>query len=164
MYRYFFMAKNNIRKQKGDMMTFFILTLIASALIFISASFLIGTGKVIDTVMHDIKAADLLILLSDDDMAEARISEIIRGNGDLTGYEATKYLNVNGKYRHKGEKNWTEYSFHIASYEEERKIQTAFVPMKKYHGNQVVIPVSLSGAFPIGSTMEIKIGDNVYRL
>ena len=164
MYRYFFMAKNNIRKQKGDMMTFFILTLIASALIFISASFLIGTGKVIDTVMHDIKAADLLILLSDDEMAEARISEIIRGNGDLTGYEATKYLNVNGKYRHKGEKNWTEYSFHIASYEEERKIQTASVPMKKYHGNQVVIPVSLSGAFPIGSTMEIKIGDNVYRL
>ena len=44
MYRYFFMAKNNIKKQKGDMITFFVLTLIASMLIFISASFLIVTS------------------------------------------------------------------------------------------------------------------------
>ena len=60
------MAKNNIRKQKGDMMTFFILTLISSALIFISASFLVGTGRVVDTNMKKINAADVLCLISDD--------------------------------------------------------------------------------------------------
>ena len=49
MYRYYFMAKNNIRKQKSDMITFFLLTFIASALIFISASFLMETGSVVDT-------------------------------------------------------------------------------------------------------------------
>ncbi len=97
MYRYFFMAKNNIKKQKGDMFTFFILTLIASALIFISASFLIGTGKVVDTNMKTIKAADVLILMSKDDRAEAKMAEIIKGNDELTGYESTKYLNTNAK-------------------------------------------------------------------
>ena len=56
VYRLFFIAKNNIKKQKGDMFTFFILTLIASALIFISASFLVGTDKVVDTNMKTIPA------------------------------------------------------------------------------------------------------------
>ena len=83
MYRYYFMAKNNIKKQKGDMFTFFILTFIASALIFISASFLVGTGKVIDTNMKEINAADILILMSADERAEAKIAEIIKGNDRL---------------------------------------------------------------------------------
>ena len=164
MYRYFFMAKNNIRKQKGDMVTFFILTLIASALIFISASFLVGTGKVVDTNMKRIDAADILILLSHDDAAEAKLYEIIKGNPEVEGFESNKYLNTYSKYRRKGEKNWTEYSFHIASYEEERKIQTTSCATGKLHGNQVVIPVSLSSSFKIGDTMELKVGDNEYPL
>ncbi len=164
MYRYYFMAKNNIKKQKGDMITFFILTLMASALIFISATFLIGTGAVVDTNMKKINAADILVLLSDDERADAKLAEIIKGNDDLTGYESTKYLSANAKYRKKGEKNWTEYSFHIASYEDERKIQTISRAAGRFHGNQTVIPVSLSGEYKTGDTMELKIGDNIYLL
>ena len=164
MYRFFFMAKNNIKKQKGDMFTFFILTLIASALIFISASFLVGTGRVVDTNMKSIRAADILVLISADERAETKLAEIIKGNPDMTGYEATKYLNTNAKYRHKGEKNWTEYSFHFASYEDDRKIQMCSAQTGRLHGNQAVIPVSLSPSYRIGDTMEIKIGDNIYRI
>ncbi len=164
MYRYFFMAKNNIRKQKGDMATFFILTLISSALIFISASFLIGTGKVVDTNMKKINAADILCLLSDDEKAEAKLTEIIKGNKDFTGFDSTKYLSTHAKYRRKGEKTWTDYSFHFASYEEERKIQKISCSTGKLSGSQVVIPVSLSTTYNIGDVMELKIGDNVYQL
>ena len=158
------MAKNNIRKQKGDMITFFILTLVASALIFISASFLVGTGRVVDTNMKRINAADILVMISDDERAEAKLTEIIKGCDDLTGFESTKYLNANSKYRRKGEKNWTEYSFHIASYEDERKMQMISCPTGKLHGDQVVIPVSFSGSYKIGDVMELKIGENVYPL
>ena len=164
MYRYFFMAKNNIRKQKGDMVTFFALTLIASALIFISASFLVGTGKVVDTNMKRINAADILILVSDDDAAEAKLEEIIKGDPEVTGYDSSKYLDTYSKYRRKGEKSWNEYSFHIASYEDERKIQTTSCATGKLHGNQVVLPVSLSSSYRIGDMMELKIGDNVYLM
>ncbi len=164
MYRYWFLAKNNIRKQKGDMMTFFILTLIASALIFISASFLVGTGAVVDTNMKKIDAADILVLLSHDEMAEAKLAEIIKGNPDFKGYEATKYLGTSAKYRKKGQKTWTEYSFHIASYEDERKIQKISCATGKLHGNQVAVPVSFSSSYKIGDVMELKIGDNVYPL
>ncbi len=146
------------------MFTFFILTLIASALIFISASFLVGTGRVVDTNMKSIRAADILVLISADERAETKLAEIIKGNPDMTGYEATKYLNTNAKYRHKGEKNWTEYSFHFASYEDDRKIQMCSAQTGRLHGNQAVIPVSLSPSYRIGDTMEIKIGDNIYRI
>ncbi|MBO4889927.1 MAG: ABC transporter permease [Lachnospiraceae bacterium] len=158
------MAKNNIRKQKGDMVTFFALTLIASALIFISASFLVGTGKVVDTNMKRINAADILILVSDDDAAEAKLEEIIKGDPEVTGYDSSKYLDTYSKYRRKGEKSWNEYSFHIASYEDERKIQTTSCATGKLHGNQVVLPVSLSSSYRIGDMMELKIGDNVYLM
>ncbi|MBO4904732.1 MAG: ABC transporter permease [Lachnospiraceae bacterium] len=146
------------------MITFFILTFIASLLIFISASFMIGTGRVVDTNMKAIDAADVLVLMSKDDRAEAKMAEIIKGNPELSGYEATKYLNTNAKYRHKGEKTWTDYSFHVASYEDERRIQKTSCATGKLHGDQVVIPVSLAGSFGIGDVMELKIGDNIYRL
>ncbi len=146
------------------MITFFILTLIASALIFVSASFLTGTGKVIDTVMEHINAADIIMLLSDDDAVRIKMSEIIKGNEATQGYEASKYLSTNAKYRHRGKKDWTEYSFNIASYEEERNIQKMSWPTGRLGGNRAVIPVSLSTSYPIGSVMELKIGDNVYSL
>lgn len=164
MYRYYFMAKNNIKKQKSDMKTFFILTLLASALIFISASFLLGTGTVVDAVMKQTDASDILIMLSDEDRAVGKVEEIIKGHDDLTGYDCTKYLSANVKYRHKGEKNWTEYSFHIASYEEERTLQKISWPTARLHGDQAVIPVSLSTSYNIGDIMELKIDDNVYCL
>ena len=84
------MAKNNIKKQRGDMITFFVLTFLASMLIFISASFLIGTGKVVDTNMEMIDSADIIILMSRDDRADAKITEIIKGNSDCTGFESNQ--------------------------------------------------------------------------
>ena len=164
MYRYYFIAKSNIRRQKSDMATFFILSFIAAALIYVSATFLIKTGDVIDTAMEKINAADLLVMISDDEAAVGKLAEIIKGNRDLTGYEATKYLRANAKYRRKGEKNWTEYSFAIASYEDERRLQKISCATGRLHGNMAVIPVSLSGSYPIGDTMELKIGDNIYPL
>lgn len=164
MYRYYFMAKNNIRKQKSDMLTFFILTLISSALIFISASFLTGTGRVIDTVMKKNNAADIIIMMSRDEAAEAKMKEIITGNADMGELESTSYLSAGAKYRRKGEKRWTEYQFNIASYEEERTIQKMTWPAGRLRGDRAVIPVSMSNAFAIGDIMELKIGDNIYRL
>ena len=48
MYKLFFIARNNIKKQKGDMITFFILTLFAAFLIFDAASAILGTRNVLD--------------------------------------------------------------------------------------------------------------------
>ncbi len=146
------------------MITFFILTLIASALIFISASFLVGTGRVVDTNMESINAADILILMTDDEAAQNKLAEIIKGDPYCNGYETTGYIDTYAKYRHKGEKTWTEYAFDIESYEEERRMQKCSAFTDRLHGDMVVIPVSLSGSYDIGDVMELKIGDNIYRM
>ncbi len=164
MYRYFFMAKSNIRKQKGDMITFFILTFLASALIYVSLTYMIGTGRVVDTAMQKIDAADILVMISDDRAAENKLAEIIRGNQDLEGYESTKYLSVGAKYRRKGVKNWSEYSFAIASFEDERTIQKMSAKNARLYGNKVVLPVTFSTEYNIGDIMELKIDDNIYPL
>ena len=164
MYRYFFIAKNNMRKQKGDMITFFFLTAIASLLIFISLTFLTGTGKVIDTAKDRINGADILILFSGDQISEDKIEEIIRGHVYLDDFESTRFLNASAKYRHKGEKSWTEYPFNICCYEDERRIQGLSCSAKGLGGSRTIFPVALSTSYKIGDIFQLKIGDNIYDL
>lgn len=164
MYRYFFIAGNNMRKQKGDMITFFILTAIASLLIFISVSFLAGTSKVIDTAKEKINGADILILFSGDDLSEEKIKEIVQGQVYLDEPESNRFLSVNAKHRRKGQKTWTEYPFHISCYEDGRKLQTISTDTSSFSGSETVVPVSMSTTYDIGDILQLKIGDNIYDL
>ncbi len=162
MYRFFFIAKNNIKKQKSDMITFFILSVLSSLFIFISASFLADTGKVIDTNMEKINAADIFIITGYSEPAIAKMEELIKGNVYFKNYEVEEYLDCSSKYRLKGSKNWIEYPLFVSSYEKPQKIQTMSIDASGLSGDDVVIPVSLSTSFKPGSTFQLKIGDNVY--
>lgn len=164
MRRYFFIAKNNIKKQRGDMITFFILCALASLLIFISLSFLVGTGKVIDTNRENINGADILVLVSDNEAVLSKIEEIIKGTDVLKNYEKTSYLSCNSKYRKKGQKKWIEYPFHLSSYEEECRMQTMSIDGSRFRGNDIVLPISLKTTFKIGDTIQLKIEENIYDL
>ena len=79
MYRFFFIAKNNIKKQKSDMITFFILSALSALFIFISASFLADTGKVVDTNREKINSADIFALCGHSEPVIAKLEEIIKG-------------------------------------------------------------------------------------
>lgn len=162
MYRYFFIAKNNMKKQKGDMITFFIMTFISAFLLFTCLNLLIGTFRVVGTNKDNINGADILILAGNDPVQNFKLEELIQGNENLDGYEENKYIKGMAKWRKKGGK-WGDYPFSIVSYEEERKIHTTSLNTSKFSGNDIVVPVSLSTTFKIGDTMEMKIGDNLYE-
>ena len=70
MYRYFFIAKNNMKKQKGDMITFFLMTFISAFLLFTCLNLLVGTFRVVDTNKEVINGADILILKGQDPVSE----------------------------------------------------------------------------------------------
>ncbi|MBR3040456.1 MAG: ABC transporter permease [Lachnospiraceae bacterium] len=163
MYRYFFIAKNNMKKQKGDMITFFIMTFLSAFMIFTCINMLVGTFRVVSTNRKAINSADVLVLISDEPVQIFKLEEMIQGNENLDGYEENKYLNGMAKWRKKGEKSWADYPFAMASYEEERKIHTASLDTSKFSGKDIVIPVSLSNTFSVGDGMELKFGDNVYE-
>ncbi|MCR5507979.1 MAG: ABC transporter permease [Lachnospiraceae bacterium] len=164
MYRYFFIAKNNMRKQRKDMFTFFILTCLSSLLIFISSSLLYGTPRVIDTNHDLINGADIMILLSDHTPAVTKLSEIIEGNIYIDRYEMTDCISTYCKYRHKGEKEWVEYSFTICASDEKRTIEKTSIDISGLKENEAVLPVSLSTEFSEGSIIQLKIGDNIYDM
>lgn len=162
MFKYFFIAKNNIIKQKSDMITFFILSAIASMLIFISVSFMSGAGNVIDTCKEKINGADIFFMLTNNDVAVGKIEENIKGNVYLKNCESERAVRCNSKYRHKGDKNWVEYGFIMCCYEDENKIQTMSIDASEYSGNEIVLPVSFLTSFKKGDIIQIKIEENVY--
>ncbi|MCR5233928.1 MAG: ABC transporter permease [Lachnospiraceae bacterium] len=151
-------------KQKKDMLTFFILTFIASILIFISVSLLYGTPRVIDTNKEKINGADILIISTDYEPANNKMAEILRGNRYVNSFEMTDYISTYCKYRHKGEKTWTEYSFAICAADEKRTIEKTTADVSRLRDNEVVLPISLSTDFSVGDIIELKIGDNIYTM
>ena len=163
MYRYFFIAKNNMKKQKGDMITFFIMTFLSAFMIFVCLNLLTGTFRVIDTNKEAINGADALILKQEEPVSDFKLKELIQSNENFVGYEENKYLSGSAKYRKKGSKNWADYWFNFESYEEERSIHTASIDLSGFSDNDIVIPVSLSSSYKIGDTIEIKIDENVYE-
>ena len=151
-----------MKKQKGDLITFFIMTFISAFLIFITLNLLVGTFRVVETNKEIINGADILILMSDEPVQNFKLKEILQGNGNLNGYEENKYINGMVKWRKKGDK-WGDYPFCFVSLDEERRIHTASIDTSKFSGNDIVVPVSLSTTFKVGDTMEIKIGENLYE-
>ena len=69
MYKIFFIAKNNIKRQKGDMITFLILTCLSAILIFDCLSALLGLGKVLDDKFSEVNGADVYMQVRDNDKA-----------------------------------------------------------------------------------------------
>ncbi len=153
-----------MKKQKKDMITFAVMTFLASFMIFICLMMLIGTFRVMDTNQKQINGADIIILLKcDDPVLNFKLREIIQGNKKLTQYESTKYLSVQGKYRKKGTHNWSEYPFDICSYDDERNVQTTSVDTEGFSGKDILLPVYMSTFFSVGDIMQLKIEDNQYE-
>ena len=164
MYRYFFIAKNNIKKQKNDMITFFVMILISTMLLFISLSFMAGIGNVIDEV-HDItNGTDILFMMADEKVPVEKMEEILRGNPYIGDYELTNALSCLAKYGHKNDKDFSEFSFRFISYDQEFRINKLTIDTRGFHGNEAVLPVSMSTSFKTGDILRVKIEDNVYDL
>ncbi len=163
LYRYFFIAKNNMKKQKGDMITFFILIMVSALLLFISLSFLMGTSKVLESSKKSANGSDALIFLAKHNLSEELLEDIIIENEWLDEYEKTKALSGSFEYRKAGSgKKWAKYSFVVCSYDEDRTIQRVTADTKNLSGNDIVLPISLSINYCVGDKIELKLEDNEY--
>ena len=164
MYRYLFIAKNNIRKQKSDMITFFLMIMISACLLFISFSFMGGIGHVLDTVHERMNGPDILMMVQDDQASLDKLAEIVQGRSEIADYEVTESLSTLAKYGHKGDKELTEFSFQFISYDQDIRIQKIDTSTEGMSGNDVVLPISMSTNFKIGDKLRIKIEENIYDL
>ncbi|MCR5700741.1 MAG: ABC transporter permease [Lachnospiraceae bacterium] len=163
MYKLFFIAKNNMKKQKGDMITFFILTFISALLIFNCASALGGMGKVMDDRFAGMNGAHQLLFVGNSDEEKECADKAFEENEHIVDYEATPCLQLYAEYRNKKDSEWKQYEFFSESFEHEKRIMKVLnIDPSKYSDDDIFVPFFLKGNFAIGDTLQMKINDKVY--
>ena len=162
MYKLLFIARNNIKKQKGDMFTFFVLTLFAAFLIFDAASAILGTQKVLDDRFTETNGADMLLMTGDTEEERACAELAMTGNGHATDFEATPLVRIPFRYRNAKDTEWEEYEFLIESAETEKRIMTNHLEGAEVREGEIRLPLNLQGRFAAGDTLQLQTGGDVY--
>ena len=144
MYRYFFIAKNNMKKQKKDMITFFVMTFISAVLIYLSVTMLIGADRVLKDVDKKINGADIFVITYggyDSDVNTFKLEDMMRSNKSIGKYETRDFSNASSaKYRHKGDKKWTDYAFYFCVSDDNRTIQSTSIDVSGLKDNEIILP------------------------
>ena len=154
-------VKNNIKKQKGDMITFLIMTLIASFLIFNALADIMGLEKVLDKRAEEVNIADLMVTVRPE---AAECLEEVLGREAIEEYEKTEVLKFFSGYRAKGDEDFSEFGF-IAEYVgNDRDIMKIVPEGTELKDDGILIPYSMSTRFNIGDVIEFKIDDDIYEL
>ena len=162
MYRLFMIVKNNVKKQKGDMFTFFILTFLSAFLIFDCATAIRGIGNVMEDRFQAINGAHVMIYNQDTQAETDSAERAIREDPHVIDYERTPMLQFITEYRKKGEEEFSSYHFFAESHEQEKRIMKVEIPEGRYDKMDILLPYHLQGTFSIGDVIQIKLGDDVY--
>ena len=162
MYRLFVIAKNNMKKQKGDMITFLLLTFLAALMIFDCISAMTGIGSVLDEKFKEVNGADVM-LYTPDNTAARRISEkAFEENEHIAEYEVTPQLDMIAKFRKKGERDFNAYSFFVEAFDEEKRLMNIERPKRNLLPSEVLLPYNMKGTFSVGDVIQLKLDDDVY--
>ena len=162
MYRLFLIARNNIKKQKGDMITFFLLTLLAAFLIFDAACAVAGLGRVLDDRFAETNGADMLLMTGNTEEERECAEKAITGNPHVVDFEATPITNISFRYRNGKDTEWEEYQFLIESAETEKRLMTNHLEGEALQAGAIYMPLNTQGRFALGDTLQLKAGDDVY--
>ncbi|MBO4863766.1 MAG: ABC transporter permease [Eubacterium sp.] len=162
MYKLYFIAKNNMKKQKGDMITFFILTFMATFLIFECLSTILGMGRIFDERYDEVNGVDIMLLTGDSEEENECAEKAFKDDEHITGYERTDNYSMQGEYRKKGDEDYSQYSFFMESYDEEPEYMNMRIDQDKLSKNDILIPLYLKTTYQVGDTMQIKLDKDVY--
>ena len=162
MYKLFVIAKNNMKKQKSDMFTFLILTFIASFLLFDCASAILGISRVLDDRFEAINGAHVMLICGNSEEETEAAEKAFEENDDIISYEQTPCLNINSKYRKKGEKEYMEYQFLAESFDVQKNIMKVNEPGGKYKKDDILLPFNMHNSFAEGDVIQLKLGDDTY--
>ncbi|MCR4658314.1 MAG: hypothetical protein K5770_19100 [Lachnospiraceae bacterium] len=163
MYKLFFIAKNNMKKQKGDMITFFLLTFLAAFLIFDCASAIAGLGKVMDGRFEATNGAHIMLMTNDTEAENDAARRAFTGNADIAEYEHTPQIRLVAEYRNKKQDEYLQYMFLAEAINLDKTQMKVQGEKRAYQKNDILIPLNMKAGFAIGDVLQLKFGDNVYE-
>ncbi|MBR1797876.1 MAG: FtsX-like permease family protein [Clostridiales bacterium] len=161
MYSLLFIALNNMKKKKGDIITLAVLAFLSSLLLYSGASCLAGVSRVMDTAHESYNGA--YIYYQTPELIEDTMEDIILQNENISQFEKSEADRGMLDYRAKEGDEWSSFSFMFGSYEEERTINSITLDSSALNENDILIPYYLKNQFPVGSTMYFRSGDNIYE-
>ena len=161
MYKLFFIAKNNMKKQKGDMITFFILTFIAAFLILDCASAIMGMGKILDERFDKVNGPHVALIAQDTD-ATRECADKAFENEHILDCETTSILKGNIEFKNKKDKEYSQFEYIFESFDDEPKYLNVGIDQSNLKKNDIYIPLHMKSSFDIGDTIELKIDKEVY--
>ena len=162
MYKMFFIARNNMKKQKGDMITFFALTLFAAFLIFDAACAILGVGNVLQSRFEATNSPHMILLTGDSGEELECAKKAMTENLRVADFEATPALYTNFRYRNAKDADWDEFEFLIESADVEKRLMVHDPADTALTGWEMSIPLYLQGKFAVGDTMQLGLGGDVY--
>ena len=162
MYKLFKIAKDNMKKQKGDMITFLVLTFISAFLLFDCVSAMIGIGKVMETTFDDINGPHVMLYCGRSDEETEAAEKVFEANDKIVEYEATPFTMISCQYRKKGEKEFMDYMFFSEAFEEEKNIMDIKKPVSSLKKNEILLPYNMHNSFAEGDVIQLKFDDDIY--
>jgi len=164
MYKLFFIARNNIKKQKGDMITFLLFTMLATYLVFQCMSALLGLGRILDRRFEEINGAHIIAFSGDTPEEREAWTKAFTEHPDIVDFETVPATNVYAEYRNTKDTEFNEYSFYIEPYTTNARMMRMGLDTKDLKEDDIFLPFYLKGTFPIGDKIDLRFGENVYTL
>ena len=162
MYKLFFIAWNNIKKQKGDMITFLLFTVLASYLVFQCSSSLLGMGKVMDSRFKEVNGAEVIILADDYEEEIEAWTQAFAEAKDIIDTEQTPFLRAYCSFRNTKDADFEEFQFLIEPYTVNPKYMNLGLKPEGLGEKDILVPMFLKSRLAIDDTMELKFNDDVY--
>lgn len=160
-----FIAKNNLKKRKDDVIVLFCLIALATLLLYVSVSVLTGTGKVLDTAFETAHTADFLFLSNL--KKEEEIEKIFLKQEEVKEYETSDCIYAqDAQYRKDQTREKKDFSFWVNTIEEERNIsKLTGINKEEMSYDSVIISyyLMISEKYEVGDSFFLTLGGQEYE-
>ncbi len=161
-----FMAKNNLKKKKGEVFVLILLTAISAMICYCSMSVITGITNILDTAYQNAHTADVMYLF--DKGHEDKLTELFDSDQRVTKYESSELVAGMAEYRSSLSMEPSEYTFWIDRIEEKRTIGTLYGtdaqdPAWKPAENDILLPYYLKTFYAIDDDFYFAPGGKEYR-
>ena len=159
----FFIARNNIKKHKGEVAIIFALIFIAAALLFTSLSLMLSGSNMIRECDKNYHVADLLLMAETTD--EDRVNEIL---APIEGYETKETFQLiktgaDYRYRDMEPEDAISYQFYVFDSSEPTYLNGFPEEFNDLKDDEITLPYYMSYTIHTGDKLTIKITNKEYE-
>lgn len=166
MYTLFFIAKNNMKKKKGNVFILFFLIMVSAMILYVSISVLTNLNTVLDQAHELFHGADFLYMAPQ--IEEDAVSEIIFNQDEVAEYQMTDAWSPQNSitYRESKAAEKNEFLFIFESTEDERTI--GILPedlAESMSYNSILLPYCMkaNGSYQEGDAIYLTLGAHEYE-